>query len=144
MYKSKIFVSFDYENDRNYKFMLNALSANPKFDFAFKDKSSAEINSSYIPTVKAALARKINEATYTLVIVGAEANKLHKDHIQIGYRNWQNFEIAKSKEYGNKLIGVKINSLYQSPEELLNSGASWARSFSVESIVNAIEEAKNG
>lgn len=134
-------MSFDYENDRNYKYLLEAWNKNSEFEFEFDDKSSREINSWDIPTIKAALARKINEADYTLVIVGKEANKLHKDRNLIGYRNWQNYEIAKSKQNRNKLIGVKLNSNYESPEELLGSGASWAYSFSEEAIMKAVRNA---
>mgnify|MGYP002661022901 CR=1 FL=1 len=79
-YKPKVFVSFDYENDKHYKFLLQAWDANPNFDFYFSDLSSQEINSLSIPVVKQKLSQKINEATYTLVIVGKEANKQHKDH----------------------------------------------------------------
>ena len=42
--------------------------------------------------------------THVIVIVGKEANKLHKDRELIGYRNWQNFEIAKAKELGKNLL----------------------------------------
>ena len=139
MVKKKVFVSFDFENDRHYKYILNGWDKNPNFDFEFDDKSSQEINSWNIGVVKRALSRKINEADYTLVIVGKEANKLHNDYKEIGYRNWQNYEVAKSKEHGNKLIGVKINSLYKSPEELLGSSAKWAMSFTQESIIKALE-----
>jgi hypothetical protein len=138
MAKKKVFVSFDFENDRHYKYLLEGWNNNPNFDFSFDDKSSKEINSWNIGVVKAVLSRKINEADYTLVIVGSEANKLHKDYRKIGYRNWQNFEIAKSKEHGNKLVGVKINSNFQSPEELLNSGTSWALSFTLQKILEAL------
>ena len=140
MAKKKVFVSFDYENDKQYKFLLTAWDANPNFEFSFSDYSSEEIQSWNIPTVKASLSRKINEATHTLVIIGKEANKLHKDYAAIGYRNWINFEIAKSKEVKNKLIAVKIDSSYDSPEEILNSGASWAMSFSEEAITKAIND----
>jgi hypothetical protein len=138
MEKKKVFVSFDYENDRRYKYLLEAWDKNPQFEFNFSDLSSAEINSWNIPTVKSVLSRKINEASYTLVIIGAEANKKHKDSVLIGYRNWQNFEVAKSKEWGNKLVGIKINSLYPAPEELLNSGAKWALTFTQEAILKAL------
>lgn len=138
MAKKKVFISFDYENDKHYKFLLEAWDKNPQFDFSFSDLSSKEINSWNIPTIKSVLSRKINEANYTLVIVGAEANKKHKDSLLIGYKNWQNFEVAKSKEWGNKLIGVKINSLYASPDELLNSGAKWALSFTQDAIIKAL------
>jgi len=97
--------------------LLQAWNTNPEFSFVFSDRSSNEIKSYNIPTVKAALTTKIRAATYTLVIVGEDANKLHSDHRDIGYRNWQNFEIAKSKP-ANKLIGVKLNSNFLSPAEL--------------------------
>ncbi len=141
MAKKKVFVSFDYENDKNYKFLLEAWDANPDFDFYFSDLSSKEINSMSVDRVKAALTTKINKATYTLVIVGKEANKKHKDSKEIGYTNWLNFEIAKSKANKNKLVGVKIDKSYDSPEELLGAGASWAMSFTQESIINALNKA---
>ncbi|WP_317327290.1 TIR domain-containing protein [Turicibacter sanguinis] len=138
MSKMKIFVSFDFENDRHYKYLLEAWSKNPNFEITFDDKSSREINSWNISVVKGALSKKIKEADVTLVIVGAEANKLHKDYKEIGYRNWQNFEIARSKEYDNKLVGVKLNMNYESPTELLGSGAKWAYSFELEKIIRAL------
>lgn len=141
MAKKKVFVSFDYENDKTYKFLLEAWDANPDFDFYFSDLSSKEINSMSVDRVKAALTTKINKATYTLVIVGKEANKKHKDSKEIGYTNWLNFEVAKSKTNKNKLVGIKIDKSYDSPEELLGSGASWAMSFTQESIINALNKA---
>lgn len=141
MAKKKVFVSFDYENDKHYKFLLEAWDANPNFDFYFSDLSSSEINSWSIPVIKQVLSTKIKEATYTIVIVGKEANKQHVDHKEIGYKNWLNYEIAKSKEHGNKLVGIKLNREYDSPEQLLNSGASWALSFSRDSILKALNEA---
>ena len=141
MAKKKVFVSFDYENDKRYKFLLEAWDKNKQFDFSFSDQSAREINSSNVSQVKGGLTRRINSATYTLVIVGKEANKRHRDYKLIGHRNWINFEIAKSKENGNKLIAVKIDRMYKSPEELLNSGASWATAFKETSIVKALNEA---
>lgn len=78
MAKPKIFVSFDFDNDRNYKYTLNMWNANSSFDFTCNDYSPSEINSWNIPTVKSVLSRKINEATHVIVIVGAEADKLHE------------------------------------------------------------------
>jgi hypothetical protein len=138
MAKKKIFVSFDYEKDKHYKFLLQAWDKNPEFEFNFSDMSSQEINSWNISTVKSVLSRKINEATYTLVIVGEDANKIHKDAREIGFRNWQNYEIAKSKELGNRLVAVKISSSYESPEQLLGVGAKWAMSFTQEAILKAL------
>lgn len=137
----KVFVSFDYENDKHYKYLLEAWDKNKNMDFEFNDFSSGEINSNSISTVKAALSSKILKADYTLVIVGKEANKKHKDSEEIGYKNWQNYEIAKSKSYANKLVAVKLDKNYESPEELLNSGTSFAFSYDQESIIKALNEA---
>lgn len=144
MYIMKIFVSFDYENDRQYKYMLNAWSVNSNIEFTFNDASTGEINSWDIAAIKRTLSRKINEADAVLVIVGEHANSLHKDHIAIGYRNWQNYEIAKAKELDKKIIAVKVDRFYTSPEELYNCGAVWANSFTLDSIKQAIHKAQYG
>lgn len=138
MAKKKVFVSFDFENDRQYKYLLEAWNNNSEFDFTMNDKSSREINSWDVSRVKGALTTKINESTHTIVIVGKYANSKDKNSDEIGYRNWQNFEIAKSKQNENKLIGIKLDREYTSPEELINSNANWAYSFNVDSIVKAL------
>ncbi len=141
MAKKKVFVSFDYENDKHYKFLLEAWDANPEFDFYFSDMSSQEIQTWDISRVKAALTNKINQATYTLVIVGKYANSYHTDYKEIGYRNWLNFEIAKSKSAYNRLVAIKLDREYSSPDELLGSGAEWAMSFTRDAIIKALNNA---
>lgn len=141
MAKKKIFVSFDYDNDRRYKNLLEAWDKNLNLDFAFSDQSSKEIKTEDISRVKAALTTKISNSTYTLVIVGKMSNSQHPDHKEIGNRNWQNWEIAKSKELGKKLVGVKIGQLFSSPDELLGAKASWAYSYDQKEIIEAINEA---
>lgn len=141
MAKKKVFVSFDYTNDKRYKFLLDAWDANKNMDFVFNDCSSDEIQSNIISTIKAGLTRRINTTTYTLVIVGAEANVQHKDHNLIGYKNWINFEIAKSKEHKNKLVAVKLDKSYTSPDEIMGANAKWAMSFTQEAIIKALNEA---
>jgi hypothetical protein len=138
--KKKIFVSFDYDNDKRYKYLLQAWDANPDFDFYFNDMTPDEINTWDIGRIKASLTRQINSATHTLIIIGQYANSLHPKHQEIGYRNWINFEIAKSKEARNKIVGIKLDASYSSPVELLNSGASWAMSFTRDEIIKALKE----
>ena len=48
MAKRKIFISYDYDNDRNYKNMLLAWDKNQEFDFGFSDQS-ADISA--VPTL---------------------------------------------------------------------------------------------
>jgi len=141
MAKKKVFVSFDFDNDRRYKYLLEAWDANPNFDFVFADSTPREINSENVNRVKAALTTKINSATHTFVIVGKEANKQHTDHELIGFKNWINFEISRSKDNKNKLVGIKLDRSYESPDELLNSGASWAMSFTEDAILSALNNA---
>ena len=137
----KVFVSFDFDHDRQYKYTLNMWDGNNNIDFRFDDKSSTEINSWTVDRIKAALTTKIKEADAVLVIVGKHANSYHKDYQLIGKRNWQNWEIAKAKELGKKLIGVKLEYTNSSPDELLGSGASWAMSFTLDSITRALNNA---
>lgn len=141
MAKIKIFISFDYTNDHHYKDLLQAWNSNDNFEFSFDNRTPSEINSNRIPTIKASLTTKISQADITLVIVGSECNKLHKDHVLIGYRNWQIFEISKSKELRKKIVAVKLNIYNDSPSELLGCGVSWALSFSYNAIKRAIENA---
>lgn len=141
MASKKVFVSFDYENDKHYKYLLEAWDANPDFDFVFSDVTPSEIDSNNIGRIKAALTVKINSATHTLVIIGKEANKTHKDHSLIGYRNWINFEIHQSKLNRNKLVAVKIERDFESPEELAGANIAWAMSFNEDAIIKALNQA---
>lgn len=141
MAKKRVFISFDYEDDRSYKYLLNAWDANNNFDFLFSDLTPSEIQSSRVDRIKAVLTTKIRQATYTLVIIGQNANKKDSRSSQIGYRNWINFEVAKSKENGNRLVAVKIDWQYDSPEEIYGSGASWAHSFTKNEILKALNNA---
>jgi len=76
MAKKKIFVSFDYENDRIYKNMLEAWDANPDFDFVFSDRSSGEIKSEDIGRVKAALTTKVKRRQRTHAASGGASKAL--------------------------------------------------------------------
>ena len=141
MEPKKVFVSFDYENDRQYKYLLEAWDENPGFDFEFDDVTPTEINSFNIGRIKAGLTTKIILATHALVIVGKEANKTHKDTQLIGHRNWINFEIYQSKLYGKKLAAVKLSPFYELPEELVYAKVSWAQSFTEDAIIRALNNA---
>ncbi len=140
MAKKKVCISFDYEHDKNYKYLLKAWDANSDFDFSFNDVTPTEINSDNYSRVKAVITERIKSAAYLLVIVGKHANDEHPRRYEIGCRNWINWEIKKAKELGKKLVAVKIDKYYESPDELLCSGASWA-SFSEEGIINALKNA---
>jgi hypothetical protein len=137
----RIFISFDYDHDRQYRYLLSALSANRSIGLEFDDYTPGEIQSSDIPRVKAVLTTKIRQATHTLVVIGQYANSYHADRLEIGTRNWQWWEIEKSDEENNKFIAVKITSTNDSPDPILGKNASWANTYSVPSIITAIDGA---
>lgn len=141
MAKKNVFISFDYDNDKAYKNLLKAWDANSNFEFKFSDKSAHEINSENIGRVKAALTNKINDATYTLILIGKFANKKHQDSGLIDDINWINWEINKSIQLGKKLVAVKLDKSNESPTAIMGVGASWALSYGQKQIIQALEDA---
>jgi hypothetical protein len=141
MARKRVFISFDYHNDKHYRYLLTALKENTRSPIDFDDTTPDEIDTDSVDRIKAVLTTKIRNSTHTLVIVGAHANDRHKDSAKIGTRNWQWWEIEKSKDEGKGLIAVKIEKSNESPEPLLNAGATWAMSFTVEGILDAINKA---
>lgn len=138
MAKKKVCISYDHENDKHYRYLLEAWNANDSFEFTFNNETPNEIKSEDISRIKAGLTTRISAATYLLVIIGEHANDVHKNTKLIGERNWINWEIKKAKDLGKKIVGVKINSQNESPEQILNSGAKWARSFKQDAIIAAL------
>ncbi|MFI5285418.1 MAG: TIR domain-containing protein [Candidatus Dormibacteria bacterium] len=134
---AKVFISFDWDNDRDYRNLLSAFTANPKMDITFEDSTPGAIDTSDVGRVKAVLTTKIRDASHTLVLIGKFANTRHHDSALIGTRNWQWWEIEKSIAEGNKLLGVKLASDNDAPTPLLNAGAKWA-SYSVDAIATAL------
>lgn len=139
--KPIVFVSFDYDNDKHYKYLLEAWNENPRFEFVFDDATPEEINSSNVGRIKAALTSKIKDATHTLVIVGEHANAPHRHRDLIGYKNWINFEVRQSINLAKRIAAVKLDRTFESPEELLGSRVAWAYSFTEEGILKALDEA---
>jgi MTH538 TIR-like domain (DUF1863) len=137
----KIFVSFDFEHDRDYRYLLSALNSNTGSKVTFEDFTPSEIRSIDVGRIKAALTGKLAGATHALIVIGKHANSLHPDRARIGTQNWQWWEIEKSKELKKRLIAVKIERANPAPTPLLNSNATWAHSFNVLAIIQAIADA---
>ncbi len=139
----RIFISFDYDDDKNYKNLLAAFAKNPRSNIEFTDVTPKEIQSNNISKIKGVLTKQIREATHTLVLIGKHANSYHPDSNKIGELNWQWWEINKSYEEGKKFIAVRIKSDTDNntPEPLYRKGATWANSFTVDAILNAIDKA---
>jgi len=132
MAKKKIFISYDYDNDRHYKNLLLAWDANKEFDFGFTDQSAdVSIDSTDAAAIKRAISAKINDATYFLCIVGKKTST----------SKWVAWEISKAVELKKKIVAVKTNSQNTTPSGLLNVGAKWAISFTFDAIKKAVDGA---
>lgn len=142
MAKKKVCVSFDYTNDNKYRNLLSAWDANSDFEFGFSDVTPSEINTEDYSRVKAVITQKIKSCTYLLVIVGKYANQKHPRSDEIGDRNWLNWEINKAKELGKKIVAVKIEKTFTSPDALLGANAEWAMSFTQDGIIKALNKAQ--
>ena len=127
----KIYVSYDYDNDKHFKNLLTAWSANSMFEkFEFIDVSAdISINSNDPTVIKRVISAKINTSSHFLVIVGS---KTHKS-------SWVEWEIDKAVDLEKRIIAVKTDRFNQSPDVLLGVGASWAMSFTYEEIIKAIK-----
>lgn len=132
MAKKKIFVSYDYDNDRNYKNLLLGWSFHPDIEFSMNDRSAdVSIQSYSAVVIKRAISAKINDATYFLILVGKDTWK----------SSWCKWEIEKAIELRKKIIAVKLNNTNTTPTALYGIGAKWAMSFTLHGISKAIEEA---
>lgn len=136
MAKPRLFISFDFDHDRNYRYLLNAWAANDKFDIDFYDHTPEEIQTNRIDRVKAVLTQKIKDSSHVVVIIGEHANSYHNDRVEIGERNWQWWEIKKAIELKKPLVGVKLGQ-YSAPEPMLNQNVSWC-TYKVEGIAAAV------
>lgn len=138
--KKKVCVSFDYSEDAKYRNLLKAWNENPKFDFNISDKTPDEINTEDYSRVKAVLTTRIKDADYLMVVVGKKSDTKHPRSSEIGEKNWQIWEIKKAKEIGKKLVAVKIDRTYISPDELKYSSTTWAMSFTKDAVINALND----
>ena len=129
MAKDKIFISYDYDNDKHYKNLLVAWDKNDLFDFTFYDYSiDVSVNSTDATYIKSIIRQRINSCTHFLCIVG---DKTHKS-------GWVTWEIETAVGLGKNIIAVKTDVSNTSPTAMLGIGASWAKSFSFDSIKTAI------
>lgn len=100
----KIFVSFDFDNDRQYKYTLNMWASNANIDFSFNDGSTQEIKSWNISRIKAAITTKINQSDAILVLVGEHADTPHKDRTLIGFVIGSTLKLLRLKLLARKLL----------------------------------------
>jgi antiphage defense system Thoeris ThsB-like protein len=132
MAKKIVFISFDYDNDRNYKNLLVAWDKNQEFDFELYDGSLTDaIDSNNAAYIKSKIKPLIERATHLLCIVGTKC----------GTNKWIEWEVQTAVALKKKLIAVKVEKACVSPTVLLNNGATWALSFNFDAIKKAVDQA---
>ncbi|MGI6240484.1 MAG: TIR domain-containing protein [Candidatus Omnitrophota bacterium] len=132
MATKKVFVSYDYDNDKHYKNLLLAWDANRDFDFYLNDHSvDVSVDSTDAGAIKRVISSKINESTYFLCLIGKQTSK----------SRWVTWEINKAIELKKRIVAVKTESSNEAPSAIIGVGAKWAMSFRFDSIKNAIDEA---
>ena len=132
--------SFDYTNDKHYYYLLEAWNRNPTIDFYISDCTPSEIQTQSVATIKNVLSRKIGDANYMVAIIGKHSNDLHRDHVAIGYRNWQSYEIEKNYEKGNGLVVARLDTSYAVPDACYGKGAEWVTGFDKDKIKAALDK----
>lgn len=140
MSRKHVVCSFDYTNDKHYYYLLTAWNSNPYINFYISDCTPSEIHTQSVATIKNVLSRKIGEAKYMVAIVGKHSNDKHPDHVSIGYRNWQSYEIEKNSEKGNGLVIVQLDPSCAVPDVCYGKGAKWVTGFDKEKIQLALNQ----
>ena len=127
--KRKVFVSYYFDEDKHYKRLLKAWSANGKFRLNFDDISTdISVKSENENYIKRTISNRIKECDVFLVIIG---KKTHK-------RKWVAWEISKALEYKKKIVALKENKSHATPKELMSVGAEWVYGFKEEKVRNSI------
>jgi len=130
MATNKVFIGYNYDNDKAAKDRLLGWDANKELDFSSYDWSfDVTVDSPGAAAIKQDLAARIGDASCFLCIVGKES-----------YRSgWVAWEVRKAVELKKKLVAVKTDSIYNSPSVLQRIGVSWSTMFNFDSIKQAID-----
>lgn len=129
MATSNVFVSYDYAHDAKHKNLLVAWAKNRDFAFCMNDESvDMSVESTDAAVIKRAISASIQAATYFLCLVGKDTHK----------SKWVAWEIATAVRLKKRLVVVKLDKANASPAGLLNQGASWALSFTLDGIAKRI------
>ena len=89
------------------------------------------VDSTDAVVIKRAISAGIHAAPYFLCLIGKDTHKSKRVA----------WEIAQAVELKKHLVVVKIDKDDETPTGLLNQGASWTLSFTLEGIAKAIDAA---
>lgn len=124
----RMFVSYDHDNDRLYRRLLEAWNAGSEFVLDFSDPAPGfSAGGLDAAALRRAVAGKIGEAEIFLCLVGQHTHN----------SPWVAWEIAQAAALGKEIVAVKIDSSNATPAGLIEVGAKWATSFTLDSIRKA-------
>jgi len=130
MTKKRVFISYDYTNDKNYKNLLLAWDKDKDLDFSFHDMSlEVSVASSDAAAIKGVISAKIGDASHFLCLVGKYTHK----------SRWVDWEIKKAAELKKKIVAVQVEKNTTTPNALYGVGTTWALSFNFDLIKKALE-----
>ena len=129
MAKNRVFIGYDYDNDKAAKDRLLGWDTNNEFCFSSYDRSfDVAVDSDEAVATKQDVAARIGDSIHFLRIVGKET-----------YRSgWMAWEIRKAVELKKKLLAAKTDSTNNSPTAMQRVGASWITTFNFDSIKKAV------
>ena len=129
MAKNRVFISYDYTNDKNYKNRLLAWDKNEDLDFSFYDMSGeVSADSSDAAAIKRDISAKISDSSHFLCLVGKYTHK----------SRWVEWEIKTAVELKKKIVAVQLEKNTTTPNALYGVGTSWALSFDFDVIKKAL------
>jgi hypothetical protein len=128
-----VFVSYDYENDGNYKDLLLTWSQSPDFPrLSVNDQPVTwPVDSDEAAPLKHAVHGKIKTATAFLCVVGDRTSA----------SAWVDWEIKTAIELEKRMVVARINRDCVVPDVLSETGPTCAMSFTFEGIKRAVDEA---
>jgi hypothetical protein len=129
MAKKRVFISYDYTNDKNYRDLVLGWDKNANLDFSFYDMSvEVSVDSSDAVAIKRDISARISDSSHFLCLVG-----------KYTYKNrWVDWEIKKAAELKKKIVAVQLEKNTTTPNALYGVGTSWALSFNFDVIKKAL------
>ena len=130
--KKRIFLSYDYANDRNYRNLLLAWNKDKDLDFSFYDMPvDVSVDSNDAAAIKRVICARLAGSSHFLCLVGKLTHN----------SRWVTWEIGEALELKRRIVAVKIENDNTSPWALISGGARWALSFNFDAIKKAVDEA---
>lgn len=131
--ETSVFVSYDFDNDKEYKNLIIAWNGNNEFDFKVYDESvDVSVDSDGASSIRRVISRRIRKSDVFLCLVGEHTHK----------SEWVEWEIEKADELDKDFAAVKINKNNETPDALYGKGAEWAYTFNFDRVKEAINDAQ--